>query len=70
MIFFFYYKLIFEKEVGADASGSTKFDLSNQIMFKNFPLDNYNMGFLGFSEFGEVSELTPLIIRSIYTVCK
>ena len=55
-IFSFITNFIFEKEVGADASGSTKFDLSNQIMFKNFPLDNYNMGFLGFSEFGEVSE--------------
>ncbi len=47
---------IFEKEVGSNASGSTSFDLSNQLMFKNVLLEKLNLGLLGFSEFGELSK--------------
>ena len=46
---------IFEKGVGKGATGSTTFDLSNQLMFKNLLENNFGFGFLGFSNFGEVS---------------
>ena len=45
---------IFEKGVGRKASGSTTFDLSNQLMLMNI-INNYNFGVLGFSEFGELT---------------
>ncbi len=47
---------IFEKGVGNSASGSTSFDLSNQIMFKNLFNSDFNMGVVGFSNFGEISK--------------
>ena len=45
---------IFEKEVGKKASGSTKFDLSNQLMFIDV-IYGYDLGLVGFSEFGEAT---------------
>ena len=46
---------IFEKGVGSKASGSTTFDLSNQLMLKNVVIPDFNIGVVGFSTFGEVS---------------
>ena len=58
---------IFEKGVGRKASGSTTFDLSNQLMLMNI-INNYNFGVLGFSEFGELTNLILLALKSIYMV--
>ena len=46
---------IFEKGVGSKASGSTTFDLSNQLMLKNVVIADVDIGVVGFSTFGEVS---------------
>ena len=47
---------IFEKGVGTQGSGSTTFDLSNQLMMKDFFLQGLDIGVFGFSEFGNVSK--------------
>ena len=47
---------IFEKEVGKLATGSTKFDLSNRLMFIDpFNMD-FNFGITGFSELGYLTQ--------------
>ena len=51
---------IFEKGVGSQASGSTTFDLSNQLMVKNVFITDIDVGILGFSTFGEVSSFETL----------
>ena len=48
--------IIFEKEIGQHATGSTKFEISNRIMFKT-PLDMpVNIGIFGFSDFGYLTQ--------------
>ena len=48
--------IIFEKEVGKLAKGSTKFDLSNRVNV-NDPLDlGFNFGVIGFSDFGYLTK--------------
>ena len=54
---------IFEKGVGKGAAGSTTFDLSNQLMFKNLLESNFGFGFLGFSNFGEVSNFNTFSLQ-------
>ena len=54
---------IFEKGVGKEAAGSTTFDLSNQLMFKNLLASNFGFGFLGFSNFGEVSKFNTFSLQ-------
>ncbi|GIR26460.1 MAG: hypothetical protein CM15mP40_10680 [Alphaproteobacteria bacterium] len=54
---------IFEKGVGKGATGSTSFDLSNQLMFKKFLENNFGFGFLGFSNFGEVSSFNTFSLQ-------
>lgn len=56
--FSFITNFIFEKELGTNASGSTTFDLSNQLMIKEIFFENLNFGFLGFSDFGEVTKFS------------
>ena len=46
---------IFEKQVGKTASGSTTFDLSNYVYLKNLIFNMVDLGILGFSDFGEIS---------------
>ena len=46
---------IFEKQVGKTASGSTTFDLSNYVYVKNLIFNMVDLGILGFSDFGEIS---------------
>ena len=53
---------IFEKGVGKE-KGSTSFDLSNQLMFKNLLENNYGFGFLGFSDFGEISNFNTFSLQ-------
>ena len=48
--------IIFEKEVGKLAKGSTKFDLSNRLMLID-PLDlGFDFGVVGFSDFGYLTK--------------
>ena len=54
---------IFEKGVGSGSSGSTSFDLSNQLMFKKLIDNNLGFGFLGFSHFGEVSKFKTFSLQ-------
>jgi len=54
---------IFEKGVGKGSTGSTSFDLSNQLMFKNLLENNYGFGFLGFSNFGELSDFNTFSLQ-------
>ena len=54
---------IFEKGVGKEATGSTTFDLSNQLMFKKLLESNLGFGFLGFSNFGEVSNFKTFSLQ-------
>ena len=54
---------IFEKGVGKGATGSTSFDLSNQLMFKKLLENNFGFGFLGFSNFGEVSNFNTFSLQ-------
>ncbi len=51
---------IFEKGVGTEGASSTTFDLSNQLMFKNLILEDYDFGLVGFSEFGNISNFNTL----------
>ncbi len=51
---------IFEKGI---EKGSTSFDLSNQLMFKNLLENNYGFGFLGFSDFGEISSFNTFSLQ-------
>jgi len=51
---------IFEKGVGTEGSGSTTFDLSNQLMIKDFYLQGFNFGIVGFSEFGNLTNFKTL----------
>ncbi len=54
---------IFEKQVGKDASGSTTFSLSNQLMFNEIIYEKLNLGLIGFSEFGEVSKFNTFSLQ-------
>ena len=54
---------IFEKGVGKKATGSTSFDISNQLMFKNLLEKNFDLGFLGFSNFGEISKFNTFSLQ-------
>ena len=54
---------IFEKGVGKGATGSTSFDISNQLMFKNLLDKNFGFGFLGFSNFGEISKFNTFSLQ-------
>ena len=54
---------IFEKGIGKGAAGSTTFDLSNQLMFKKLSVNNFGFGFLGFSNFGEVSKFNTFSLQ-------
>ncbi len=54
---------IFEKGVGKGAAGSTTFDLSNQLMFKKLLDSNFSFGFLGFSNFGEISKFNTFSLQ-------
>ena len=54
---------IFEKGVGKKATGSTSFDISNQLMFKNLLEKNFGLGFLGFSNFGEISKFNTFSLQ-------
>ena len=48
---------IFEKEIGGHAQGSTKFEISNRIMFMD-PLDiDFDFGILGFSDLGYLTKM-------------
>ena len=51
---------IFEKGVGTEGSGSTSFDLSNQLMIKNYLETGINFGVIGFSEFGNLSNFSTM----------
>ena len=51
---------IFEKQVGNSASGSTTFDLSNYVYVKNFIFNMVDIGIIGFSDFGEISNFNVL----------
>ena len=53
-IFEFDHKFYFRERCWKRRSGSTTFDLSNQLMFMDV-IDEYNFGVLGFSEFGQLS---------------
>ena len=60
---------IFEKGVGKGATGSTTFDLSNQLTFTKLLESNFGFGFLGFSSFGEVSNFnTSSLQKHLYGV--
>ena len=48
--------IIFEKEVGGLAKGSTKFDISNRIMLNDPFGKGFNIGVVGFSEFGYLTK--------------
>ena len=48
--------IIFEKEVGRLAEGSTKFDISNRIMLNDPFGKGFNIGVVGFSEFGYLTK--------------
>ena len=54
---------IFEKGVGKGATSSTSFDISNQLMFKNLLKKNFGFGFLGFSNFGEISKFNTFSLQ-------
>ncbi len=54
---------IFEKKVGSMASGSTTFDLSNQLMLQNVLIPEVDIGVLGFSSFGEVSSFETFSLQ-------
>ena len=54
---------IFEKGVGKGATGSTSFDISNQLMFKNLLDKNFGFGFLGFSNVGEISKFNTFSLQ-------
>ncbi len=54
---------IFEKGVGKKASGSTTFDLSNQLMIKNFFISDLDIGVVGFSTFGELSSFETFSLQ-------
>ena len=50
----------FEKEIGGHAQGSTKFEISNRIMFMD-PLDiDFDFGILGFSDLGYLTKMNTL----------
>ena len=49
--------IIFEKEVGRLAKGSTKFDISNRVMLNNPIGMDFNLGLVGFSEFGYLTKI-------------
>ncbi len=61
--FSFITNFIFEKQVGSNASGSTTFDLSNQLMTKEFLYESFNFGIIGFSKFGEVSKFKTFSLQ-------
>jgi len=54
---------IFEKQVGKSASGSTNFEISNKLMFKDIYLENLDVGFIGFSDFGRLSKFEVLDLQ-------
>ena len=57
---------IFEKGVGKEASGSTTFDLSNQLMLMDV-IDNIILVFLVSANLENYQILIPLALKSIYT---
>ena len=56
--FSFITNFIFEKQVGSTAEGSTTFDLSNSLMFKDIVVEDFDLGVFGFSGFGEISNFS------------
>ena len=56
-LFNFTTNVIFEKQVGHPASGSTEFSLSNYLLFEKPIFRELRFGIIGFSEFGEVSKM-------------
>ena len=56
-LFNFTTNVIFEKQVGHPASGSTEFSLSNYLLFEKPIFRKLRFGVIGFSEFGEVSKM-------------
>lgn len=55
--FNFITNFIFEKQVGIQASGSTEFSLSNYLILQKPIFKQFKIGFIGFSEFGNVSSI-------------
>jgi len=53
-LFNFISNFIFEKQIGKNSAGSTEFSLSNYLFFKRELFGETKLGFIGFSEFGEV----------------
>ena len=51
---------IFEKQVGATATGSTTFSLSNSLMYKDLFIKDFDVGFFGFSDLGNITKFNTL----------